>query len=147
MLPDAALKSMKVMFATPCYISAVNMHYVASIFELTLHSARFGLECILHLHSDSLITRGCNKMALKFLEDETLTHLFLIDSDIAFTPQSACRRPRRGSSSKIAMRSIRSIRSDTGASRSAPMQTPTASSRWPRRRPAICASGAASSRT
>ena len=36
MLPDAALKSMKVMFATPCYISAVSMHYVTSIFELTL---------------------------------------------------------------------------------------------------------------
>ena len=32
MLPDAALKSMNVMFATPCYISAVTMNYVASIF-------------------------------------------------------------------------------------------------------------------
>ena len=25
---------MKVMFATPCYISAVSMHYVTSIFDL-----------------------------------------------------------------------------------------------------------------
>jgi hypothetical protein len=40
MLPDEALKSMKVMFATPCYISAVSMHYVTSIFELTHHCNR-----------------------------------------------------------------------------------------------------------
>jgi hypothetical protein len=49
MLPDEALKSMKVMFATPCYISA----NVTSNFELTLHSARFGMQCILHMHSES----------------------------------------------------------------------------------------------
>jgi hypothetical protein len=91
MLPDPALKSMKVMFATPCYISAVSMNYVTSIFDLTMHAARFGLDCILHMHSESLITRGRNKMVLKFIEDESLTHLFWIDSDIAFTPQSVCR--------------------------------------------------------
>src|SRR5882757_3877277 len=91
MLPDEALKSMNVMFATPCYISAVSMHYVTSIFELTNHCNRFGLQCILHMHSESLITRSRNKMVLKFLSDETLTHLFWIDSDITFTPQSVCR--------------------------------------------------------
>jgi hypothetical protein len=58
---------------------------------LTLHSAQFGLQCILHMHSESLITRARNKMVIKFLSDETLTHLFWIDSDIAFTPQSVCR--------------------------------------------------------
>lgn len=82
---------MKVMFATPCYISAVSMHYVTSIFELTHHCNRFGLQCILQMHSESLITRSRNKMVLKFLSDQTLTHLFWIDSDIAFTPQSVCR--------------------------------------------------------
>jgi hypothetical protein len=91
MLPDEALKSMKVMFATPCYISAVSMHYVTSIFELTHHCNRFGLQCILHMHSESLITRSRNNMVRKFLSDETLTHLFWIDSDITFTPQSVCR--------------------------------------------------------
>jgi hypothetical protein len=60
---------MKVMFATPCYISAVSMHYVTSIFELTHHCNRFGLQCILHMHSESLITRSRNKMVLKFLSD------------------------------------------------------------------------------
>jgi hypothetical protein len=65
MLPDEALNSMKVMFATSCYISAVSMHYVTGVFELTLHSARFGQQCILHMHSESLITRSRNKMVLK----------------------------------------------------------------------------------
>ena len=91
MLPDDALKSMRVMFATPCYISAVSMNYVIGIFDLTQHSARFGLDCVLHMHSESLITRGRNKMVLRFLQDESLTHLFWIDSDIGFTPQSAMR--------------------------------------------------------
>ena len=91
MLPDAALKSMNVMFATPCYISAVTMNYVASIFSLTCDSMHLGLRCVLHLHSESLITRGRNKMVMKFLAEEQFTHLFWIDSDIAFEPRSVFR--------------------------------------------------------
>ena len=168
MLPDEALKSMKVMFATPCYISAVSMHYVTSIFELTHHCNRFGLQCILHMHSESLITRSRNKMVLKFLSDETLTHLFWIDSDITFTPQSVCRLllidrdvaagvypmknfnwPAEGLPGgttrlqfEIATPNIPSIRSATAPSGSAAMWMPTASSRSRRRRPASCASSA-----
>jgi hypothetical protein len=66
------------------------MYYVASVFDLTCAAASFGLDCILHLHSESLITRGRNKMVIKFL-DEGFTHLFWIDSDIGFTPQSVFR--------------------------------------------------------
>src|SRR5262245_61200197 len=91
MLPDSALQSMNVMFATPCYISAVTMNYVASIFDLTCNAMRFGLKCILHLHSESLITRGRNMIVLKFLAEEEFTHLFWIDSDIAFSPQAVIR--------------------------------------------------------
>src|SRR5262249_1834263 len=91
MLPDSALKSMRVMFATPCYISGVSMNYVASIFSLTLDSAHLGLPCILHLHSESLITRGRNMIVLKFLSEESFTHLFWIDSDIAFSSRSVFR--------------------------------------------------------
>lgn len=39
MMPMSALKSMRVMFATPCYISAVSMNYVASMFSLALNPA------------------------------------------------------------------------------------------------------------
>ena len=66
------------------------MNYVASIFSLTLDTMHFGLPCILHLHSESLITRGRNKIVLKFLSEQ-FTHLFWIDSDIAFSPQSVFR--------------------------------------------------------
>jgi hypothetical protein len=45
-------------------ISAVSMHYVIGVFELTLHSARFGQQCSLHMHSESLITRS-RKIMLK----------------------------------------------------------------------------------
>jgi hypothetical protein len=90
MLPMSALKSMRVMFATPCYISAVSMNYVASMFSLALDSTHVGLPCILHMHSESLITRGRNKMLIKFLSED-FTHLFWIDSDIAFNPQSVFR--------------------------------------------------------
>src|SRR5262245_46668185 len=90
MMPVSALKSMRVMFATPCYISAVTMNYVASIFSLTLDSAHFGLPCILHLHSQSLITRGRYKIVSKFLSEE-VTHLFRIGSGIAFAAQSVFR--------------------------------------------------------
>jgi hypothetical protein len=90
MMPDSALKSMRVMFATPCYISAVSMNYVASIFSLTLDSAHFGLPCILHLHSESLITRGRNKIVIKFLSEESFTHLFWIDFMHPNTHRAVC---------------------------------------------------------
>jgi hypothetical protein len=50
MLPYDALRSMNVMFATPCYISAVTMNYVASVFSLTCDAMHLGLRCILQLH-------------------------------------------------------------------------------------------------
>ena len=42
MLPLNSLKSMNVMFATPCYISAVTMNYVASIFSMTCDAMHLG---------------------------------------------------------------------------------------------------------
>lgn len=91
MLPDTALKEMRVLFATPCYISAVSMNYVTSMFQLAVHASRFELDCALHMHSESLITRGRNQIVTKFLSDESFTHLFFIDSDVVFYPQSVCR--------------------------------------------------------
>jgi hypothetical protein len=38
MLPDSALHSMKVMFATPRHISAVSMSYVTSAFDPILRN-------------------------------------------------------------------------------------------------------------
>jgi hypothetical protein len=81
---------MNVLFATPCYISAVTMNYVASVFSMTLDAGRLGLPCTLHLHSESLITRARNKIVMKFM-GQPFTHLFWIDSDIAFRADSVFR--------------------------------------------------------
>ena len=91
MLPESALSTMKVMFATPCYMSAVSMHYVTSLFGLTFECARKNLDCMLHMHSESLITRSRNTIVTKFLEEQDCTHLFWIDSDIAFSPEAVFR--------------------------------------------------------
>ena len=160
MLPVSALKSMRVMFATPCYISAVSMNYVASIFSLSLDCAHVGLPCILHLHSESLITRGRNKMVIKFLSED-FTHLFWIDSDIVFGSQSVFRLlladrdvaagvypmknfkwPAEGLPAGMTqkqfentMANTRSIRSITERAASVDMSIVRASSRSPKRRP------------
>ena len=76
MLPISSLKSMNVLFATPCYISAVTMNYVASIFSMTCDAMHLALGCTLHLHSERLITRGRNVIVRKFLAEEQFTHLF-----------------------------------------------------------------------
>src|SRR6266853_1572832 len=91
MLPLSSLKSMNVLFATPCYISAVTMNYVASIFSMTLDAGHFGLPCTLHMHSESLITRGRNKIVIKFLAEQHFTHLFWLDSEIVFSSDQVFR--------------------------------------------------------
>jgi len=91
MLPEDALREMHVLIATPCYISAVSMNYVTSLYEFTYLAAEKRLQTTLRMHSESLITRGRNEIVAYFLENEQFTHLFWIDSDIAFTPDAALR--------------------------------------------------------
>jgi hypothetical protein len=96
MLPDSALKSMRVMFAAPCYISGVSMNYVASMFSLALDSTHVGLPSILHLHSESLITRGRNKIVIKFLlrsmVADTLSRMLFQLGREQFQLSSLCKR-------------------------------------------------------
>jgi len=91
MLPPSALPSMNVLWATPSYVSAVSMHYVTSMFELTHESIRLGLKSSLHMYADSLVTRGRNEIVKFFLMHEEYTHLFWIDADISFKPDAAIR--------------------------------------------------------
>src|SRR5882757_7528605 len=91
MLPASALQSMNVLLATPCYISAVSMNYVTSMFLLTHETVRLGLASSLHMRAESLVTRARNEIVKFFLMNEQYTHLFWIDSDIEFQPQAAIR--------------------------------------------------------
>lgn len=91
MLPEQALTSMNVLFATPCYISNVTMNYVVSFFDLIRESTRLGLNFNTHLHSESLVTRARNEIVKYFLSQDQYTHLFWIDSDVVFRPEAAFR--------------------------------------------------------
>lgn len=91
MLPVSALQSMNVLWATPCYISAVSMNYVTSMFLLTHEAVRLGLSSSLHMRSESLVTRARNEIVKFFLMNEQYTHLFWIDSDLEFQPAAAIR--------------------------------------------------------
>ena len=92
MLSDSALKSMNVLFTTPCYVSNVTMNYVVSCFDLIRESMRRGLNFNTHLHSESPVTRARNEIVKFFLaNDDEYTHLFFIDSDIAFRREDAFR--------------------------------------------------------
>jgi hypothetical protein len=82
---------MNVLIATPCYISAVSMNYVTSLYKFVAEAVPRGLTTTLHMHSESLITRGRNEMVRFFLEHEHFTHLFWIDSDIEFEPENVFR--------------------------------------------------------
>jgi hypothetical protein len=91
MLADSALKSMNVLFTTPCYVSNVTMNYTVSCFDLIRESIRRGLNFNTHLHSESLVTRARNEIVKFFLANEEYTHLFFIDSDVSFRPEAAFR--------------------------------------------------------
>ena len=91
MLDPSALQSMNVLWATPCYVSAVSMHYATSMFELTHEAARLGLRSSLHMRAESLVTRGRNEIVKFFLMHPEYTHLFWIDADLAFQPAAAIR--------------------------------------------------------
>lgn len=91
MLPEQSLKSMNVLIATPCYISAVTMNYTISMFTLSSKATVVGLRSTLYMRSESLITRARNKVVRTLMASEGYTHLFFIDSDIQFQPEAVFR--------------------------------------------------------
>ena len=52
MLPEDALREMQVLIATPCYISAVSMNYVTSLYEFTYLAAEKRLQTTLRIAGD-----------------------------------------------------------------------------------------------
>lgn len=74
-----------VFIATPMYGGVGHIGYIASVIKLIdlfkQHGILFKLRM---LPSESLITRGRNKLCHMFLQDKDATHLLFIDADIAF---------------------------------------------------------------
>lgn len=78
-------KKVKLMVGTPCYGGLVTMRYMQSLCVLLLQAQRWDMSIQLEMIGyESLITRGRNTLVTKFLDQKDMTHLFFIDSDIAF---------------------------------------------------------------
>jgi hypothetical protein len=81
-----------ILIGTPCYGGLVSHLYMQSVLRLMAEAASWDVAFQLGLlANDSLVPRARNKLFAAFLDNPELTHLFFIDSDIAFEP-SAVRR-------------------------------------------------------
>jgi len=79
------MKPLCLFIATPMYGGVGHIGYIASLLKLTELLRNNGILYKLRmLPSESLITRGRNKLCHMFLQDKDATHLLFIDADIAF---------------------------------------------------------------
>jgi hypothetical protein len=77
------------LFATPCYGGLVTWQYATAMVDLAQAFQAAGVPFRTYmLGGDSLVDRARNDCVAEFLESDC-THLFFVDSDIAFAPQDA----------------------------------------------------------
>jgi len=88
MLPLSALTDFKVMIATPCQGGNTSALYSVSLMQLTAVAVREGLDLFLDTNSSSDVFGARNQMATKFLSMPEFTHLFFIDGDLGYMPES-----------------------------------------------------------
>ena len=79
---------MKPFIATPCYGGVVASEHRDAMIDLAVNLTQIGLPFYAYsLGNESVIQRARNECAAAFFEDESSTHLFFVDADIAFRPQ------------------------------------------------------------
>ncbi len=105
-----------VFLATPCYGGVVTHRYFHSVLALMLHGAAQGLPVHVEtLARESLIPRGRNSLAAKFLAHPQATHLLFVDADIGFAPEAVLRLLAFGVDVVAGMYPLKAIEWDAGA--------------------------------
>ena len=85
------LRKHNIFFATPCYGGMLTDQYFLSMFRTTQMLMKHGIQFrVTTLRNESLVTRARNILSAMFMESDC-THLFFIDSDIEFDPDSILR--------------------------------------------------------
>ena len=81
------LKTYKIHFMIPCYGGMVSEQTMVGVVKWAKQAAEMGIDWTMDtLVNESLISRGRNTLAAKFLVHPETTHLFFIDADIGFEP-------------------------------------------------------------
>lgn len=80
--------NLRPLIATPCYGGVVAHEHKDAMVDLAVNLTQVGISFRTYsLANESIVDRARNECVAEFLEDESLTHLFFIDADIAFRPQ------------------------------------------------------------
>ena len=89
MLPESALAEMYPVIMTPSHDGKYFHNHTLSLLNIVHTNAARGLPLqVMMQRGESLITRARNNCVATFLENKEWTHLFWIDSDIGFSPDS-----------------------------------------------------------
>lgn len=92
MLDRSALQRFRPYFLTPCYGGQVAICYTNSMLRLLQAMNNIGMCGGIRIHQgSSLVTRARNEGMIEFLQDRSYTHLFWMDADIGFEPETAFR--------------------------------------------------------
>jgi len=79
------LKQAKVHFCIPCYGGQISEQTFMGIIKWANQAKDLGIDWTIDtLVNESLISRGRNTLAARFLNNKDTTHLFFIDADIGF---------------------------------------------------------------
>lgn len=81
------LKQFKVHFCIPCYGGQLSEQTFMGMIRWANQAKEIGIDWTVEtLVNESLISRGRNTLAARFLNNKETTHLFFIDADIGFEP-------------------------------------------------------------